>query len=231
MLTRNRGAMAHQAIACFRAQTYSNKRLLILDSSEPADGTLPYGQVDATSVWMPDMCGKTVGELRNAANWCASGWGEAEIIIHLDSDDFSHPARFSEQVSLLRGSSGADCVGFNEMLFWRQSISEAWLYRNPDPHYALGTSLCYWRQTWERKPFEATSQGEDQRLIAGLNVVSSENDSLQAAGPRMIARIHPGNTSTAYKPEAMQRESQKRNGMWKRVPEWDKYCDGIFRSA
>lgn len=230
--------IARQAIACFNAQVYGGKmRLVIFDSREEWRGA----------------GNPTIGQLRNEANALV----EEDIIVHLDDDDFSHPARFAEQVALLQ-SSGADCVGYNEMLFWREPIptsqftalvsplnpppGEAWLYRNPDPHYALGTSLCYWRKTWERKPFEATSQGEDLRWIAGFKIIgvsaqmeTSFRQIKEPMGcwethtqPRMIARIHPGNTSTAYRPDAMHRESKKRNGMWKRVPEWDSYCAGVF---
>ena len=257
MLTANRPAMAKQAVECFRAQTYnSEQRILFVcdtgnDTKWSADlyGKENEGFFDAT----PHK-GKSIGELRNLAMRCF----ESEIVIHWDDDDFSHPNRIAEQVALLQ-SSGADCVGYNECLFWREPVhsvefparqpggrtcvrnipGEAWLYRNPDPHYALGTSLCYWRKTWERKLFEATSQGEDLRWIAGLKVAAvsgidwadsrfAQYSTVDKHVPRMIARIHSGNTSTAYKPEAMQREAQKRDGMWKRVPEWDSYCAGVF---
>ena len=42
----------------------------------------------------------------------------ADILVHLDDDDYSHPNRIAEQVVLLQ-SSGADCVGYREMLFWQ----------------------------------------------------------------------------------------------------------------
>ena len=247
--------MTAHAIRCFEAQTYEAKRLIIYDTSKGPivrfRGHYQHCVIGGSSL--------TVGELRNEANR-HSGTDE-EIIVTWDSDENSHPNRIAEQVALLQ-SSGADCVGYNEMLFAREKRwcdcatgkygahtlgcasgpGEAWLYRNTDPHYALGTSLCYWRKTWERKPFEATSQGEDLRFIAGLKVsavsaipvlsgdwwkVLAEHG--YADAPRMIARIHPGNTSTAYRPEAMLRESQKRNGMWKRVAEWDSYCAGQFK--
>lgn len=268
MVTCERGAMAQQAVACFRAQSYADKRLLILDSSVHSDPTLPYGQLDATTVWTPDMNGKTIGELRNAANWCAADWGAADIIAHLDSDDISHPNRIAEQIQLLQ-SSGADVVGYNEMLFWRelncchwcsneagktiyrnspdgfcqecgkdlQESGEAWLYSNKNPHYALGASLCYWRHVWERKPFESTSQGEDEKFIRGLKVAAVSSipadrplivptPVIQLAHdkePRMIARIHGTNTSTAYSPRKMEAARE-----WRRVAEWDKYCQGVF---
>jgi hypothetical protein len=187
--------------------------------------------------------------------------GQFDIVAHFDSDDISHSERLSEQVALLQ-SSGADVVGFNEMLFWREPVhavdfpaqtpggcdigvrnvpGEAWLYQNPNPRYALGTSLAYWRHVWERKPFESTSQGEDERFLRGLKVVSTsamdhmgavrvgENPPADCFDIRMIARIHAGNTSTAYSPRKMEAEARKPNAMWQRVPAWDAFCAETMR--
>lgn len=181
--------------------------------------------------------------MRNAANGIRH-FDEPDILIHWDDDDWSHPSRITEQVALLR-SSGADCVGYNEMLFWREphgfdrsennSRGEAWLYSNPNPGYALGTSLCYWRKTWERKPFPATSVGEDLQFITGLKCVgvstlaqpctSWRSQDIERptaeSEPRMIARIHAGNTITGYK-------NIHREPMWKRVPEWDAHLRSVM---
>jgi hypothetical protein len=244
LLTANRPAMARQAVENFRAQTYANKRLTVYDTGSLQLGITFNWEDRSEAHWSSGgrnefwrtkgINGSPIGVLRNEANEVSA----SDILIHWDDDDYSHPNRIAEQVALLQ-SSGADCVGYNEMLFWDSRCDDdaAWLYHNPDPRYALGTSLCYWRKTWERKPFEATSQGEDLRWIAGLNVVgkssmvydspeecAAENDSLRSAGPRMIARIHPGNTSTAYDPRKMAAESKKKNPAWQRVPAWDEFC-------
>lgn len=247
MLTANRPEMARRAVECFRAQTYSRKQLFVLDTS-PGAGDLPL-MTDAqagefTACCTPTIKPVTIGELRNEANRVSrvvfgSDIARPDILIHWDDDDFSHPNRIAEQVALLQ-SSGADCVGYREMLFWRKPYScaagEACLYTAQNPEHVLGTSLCYWRKTWERKPFGATSQGEDCRFTAGLKVVSvSSFDMLGDLGweklpeghqrrfPRMIARIHAGNTSNAYRPDEMARVKE-----WQRVPAWDEYCRGIF---
>jgi hypothetical protein len=196
---------------------------------------------------------------------------EPDIFVHFDDDDFSHPNRIDEQVALLQ-SSGADVVGYREMLFWREARCpdcgepmkaeagyygmscdhqseirpEAWLYSNPDPRYCLGASLCYWRKTWERKPFEATSQGEDVRFCTGLKCVAITSMPVATfdigkngdptndpkVQPRMIARIHSGNTSTAYRSanpgEDRLRLAELQGSCWKRAPEWDSYCRGVM---
>ena len=258
MLTADRPEMAKRAVECFRAQTYPAKRLLILDSATHHATGLPWGEGNATSgdtttVWTPDMNGKTVGELRNAANAESIGWGVwhltqrafvvPDILIHWDDDDYSHPERIAEQVALLQASN-ADAVGYREMLFWREGeperygaisdleparLGESWLYTSPDPRYCLGTSLCYWRTTWERKPFEPTSQGEDAAFVAGLSTVGipAFGDSSHRNNPRMIARIHNGNTSNAYRPELMAM-IERQGGEWRRAPEWDSYCRKVM---
>ena len=255
LLTADRPEYARRAVAAFRAQTYQAKRLLVFDTGKRPLHDLDIGDGDAPE-WYAER-GKldgfqTVGTLRNlAASFPMAN--TSDILIHFDDDDFSHANRIAEQVALLR-SSGADVVGYNEMLFWReadacstierrdstsiargQSYGEAWLYSNPDPRYCLGTSLCYWRKTWERKPFEATSQGEDIRFCTGLKCVGvrgigspivAEDHPPDQDTPRMIARIHAGNTSTVYRPELMA-AIERQGGEWKRVPEWDSYCRGV----
>ena len=209
-----------------------------------ADSNASVGFIDARLIG-----GKPIGYLRNfVAETLCKAPNPPDAFVHWDSDDFSHPNRIAEQVALLR-STGADVVGYREMLFWREPEKvrggrlppqfyptypgEAWLYSNPDPRYCLGTSLCYWRKTWERKPFEATSQGEDLRFWTGLKSIGVSSlagvprFTAYTAYPRMIASIHAGNTSTVYRPELMA-AIERQGGEWKRAPEWDSYCRGVM---
>ena len=221
-ITADRPDLTRKAVACFEGQTYRAKRLVIYDTSKAAGEIVRYhGHFQRVVIGGSQQ---TMGEMRNTANAFAD---PGEVIVQWDSDDFSDPNRIAEQVALLQ-SSGADCVGFNEMLFWREPspelpCGEAWLYNNPNPTYALGTSLCYWRESWSRKPFAATNVGEDLQFCTGLKVLGlsslTEMGSIAGCDPRMIARIHPGNTSTAYAPEKMRANSE-----WRRVPEWDDFC-------
>lgn len=286
MLTADRPEMARRAIECFRRQTYPAKRLLIWDSGTQTLETPWYDEED-----YPDVSHvlaerrDTIGDLRNEAN---SFWTEYPILIHWDDDDWSHPNRISEQVALLQ-SSGAEAVGYREMLFWREPRvneaigmypttqkdhgGEAWLYVNRKPTYALGTSLCYWRTVWQWRLFEPLNDGEDTAWLAGVRSVgiSGLGDKVQVViapwdlpggetgaefisryhatckrlmdahlqemeqygyrpQPRMIASIHDGNTSPAYRPELM-RASQKQGGEWRRVPEWDEYCRQVMTGS
>jgi hypothetical protein len=242
MLTADRPELAKRAVECFRRQTYSRARLCVLDTGRAH--ALPESRDIKVGVFhSPDSRGKSISALRNLVAGGVSNRGShntkpPDIFAHWDDDDWSHPERIAEQVALLQ-SSGADCVGYNQMLFWRQPFGfrplndddpgEAWLYSNENPGYGLGTSLCYWRKTWERKPFPATNVGEDLQFTTGLkcagvsSFVGGYHEPDDLTPPRMIARIHPGNTSTAYTPEKMRANSE-----WKRVPEWDQWVRNVM---
>ena len=235
LLTRDRPEMAARAVRCFRRQSYENKWLLIFYQVEE---DLGYPEQNIAEIYMPDAYGKSIGRLRNLANsFTDKTLGiEADIIAHWDSDDYSHHNRIAEQVELLQ-SSGADVVGYNEMLFWDTRPGQfcgAWMYRNTNTHRPLGTSLCYWRHAWESKLFEDVSSGEDTRWLQGLAVKSQSSlvvkglpgipasvppivyaSDLGVSVARMICTIHGSNTSSSYEVGKMDPYE------WRRVPAWD----------
>jgi hypothetical protein len=159
----------------------------------------------------------TIGEMRNAANEHV----RADIIIHWDDDDWSCPTRVAEQVRMLQ-ATGAEIVGYNEMFFARTSPGsdavEAWLYSQRNRRYALGTSLCYWRHVWQRRHFEHTSSGEDQRFISGLNIIGVS--ALRWGYDRMVARIHGGNTCSKIEPGCSE---------WTRAPQYDQKLKDLLK--
>ena len=238
ILKNGRDEMAARAVRSFNAQTYPNKKLLIWDTGAP---TVEFEHESELvhHVQVETDPNSTIGQLRNEA---LGSWTEYDIACHFDSDDLSHPNRIAEQVALLQ-SSGAECVGYKNMLFWRDywnqrlerdelakctcgldsfaGISfarmdvvckkhdvgvrlhqpQAWLYTG-GPHFpALGTSLCYWRKTWERVPFPERMNereqnpkgiGEDRNVVCGkwsvFRFLLMIQDSIYE--PRMIASIH-----------------------------------------
>lgn len=244
MLTRDRPEMAARALRCFEAQTYGRKRLLVVNS-----GPTPLFK-ETENIWEPCFVGAdamSIGELRNlgcrfAAGNYAKSAERPDIIIHWDDDDWSHPFRISEQVALLQ-QSGAEAVGYHDLLFWDTSRKpkhqpfefeepgETWLYTAEHPTYFPGTSACYWRSTWERKPFADVSVGEDMIWWTGLKtaVATSLMDRYgmpmygwrhRRIEPRMIASIHGGNTASRIDANAAK--------AWRRVPEWDSCCREVM---
>lgn len=246
MLTRDRPELARKAVECFRAQTYENKVLLIWNSGkEPSEYYGSETNEQITEIWGASNDGDSIGRLRNDA---VSFWNAFPIMIHWDDDDWSHPNRIAEQVALLQ-ASGAEVVGYNEMLFWREPrrpslegecaqihFGDAWLYSNSKPPaYALGTSLCYWRKTWEAHHFADETQGVEDHWLRETNLVSVSSIGEPYRGkvgtaylgdePRMIARIHAGNTSNGYKLEEYVALGTTN---WKRVSEWNERVRGIL---
>ncbi len=245
--------MVRRAVNCFHSQTYENKQLLIL-----GDGFEKYKD-QGVDVWPLSGFEKprSIGALRNLAN----GLSEGDILAHFDSDDWSHPNRVAEQVSLLTSSRpkcgcsqalnvtgrcphgnelGAECVGYSEMLFWDERhyvarvrprgfdescegyVNEAWIYRSTMQNYALGTSMCYWSDTWRRgNAFPDRSEGcDDLYWSTGNRVkITSVSAFQEDAGifhhPKMIASIHGGNTCAKLDPGKKE---------WTRVPVCDVYC-------
>jgi len=235
-LTKDRPEMLRRAVACFKAQTYPRKRMLIWDTSHELERSHQVASGDVVHVFTDPRSGASIGALRNDAN---SFWAEYDLIAHFDDDDLSHSRRLEEQVQLLQKNS-ADVVGYSDMLFWREPRvsagdtsgcalcgtmpcvcdGEAWLYLGPQK--ALGTSLLYRRQAWERTPFPdqprpGFATGEESTWLKSQLLVT-ESSFVTARHPRMIASIHGGNTSGSYKLIGSAPES------WRRVPEFDDYC-------
>lgn len=103
---------------------------------------------------------------------------------------------------------------------------EAWLYRQPRPGYALGTSLMYWCRAWEHNPFPDQSNGEDFEFLKHVSCKSETSwprNELTSIEPRMIATVHGGNTATIIDPS--------RHSEWRRVPDWDARVRAILGAA
>lgn len=231
MLTRDRPEMARRAVECFRAQTYDPTRrfLCILDTSTKAAWLTRSDDLDIGHDWRPSMQGETIGALRNFANQVLP---EPDIFVHWDDDDWSNPRRIEEQVFFLM-ETGAEVVGYDELLFWRTPAGQAWLYRAPKIGPPPGTTLCYWRQTWRRKAFPAKHVGEDYDWCRNLNVAMAASmiDPLHAdyCEPPMIASIHGANTNaSAYDLESYVARGSRE---WKQLgPEWADYCRKVMET-
>ena len=246
MLTKDRPEMARRAVESFRAQTYWNKCLFVLADSPATAPATDMMRGEFLAILSHSYVPRSIGSLRNLAVSGAAGQFKPDIFIHFDDDDYSHPSRIEEQVAHLQ-SSGADVVGFNELLFWREGVQlrpdpsyewdraagEAWLYKHRTN--APGTTLCYWRKTFERKPFPDLNNGEDYHWLQGLKVAAvpgfgianlevEPNLKGRTFGdyfqPRMIASIHGGNTL----PYDIEGQIERGSREWKRIPNYDAYC-------
>jgi glycosyltransferase involved in cell wall biosynthesis len=185
MPTCDRREFIPQALACWQAQTYPNKELVIVDNGidpirDMVDG-LPH-----VSYWHVGTEKLSTGEMRNRACSMATG----TIFAHWDDDDYSHPKRLLEQHRLMISMS-VSLVGYNAMYFIDQEQRQAWLYSNPE-FYALGTSLMYTKDYWRAGRFPDLDVAEDSAFIERAQ--HRRAMSVRAADDRLIARIHSRNT-------------------------------------
>jgi hypothetical protein len=168
-----------------------------------------------------DLAGN-IGDARNAAlEQMARQSQPPDIVLHWDDDDWSAPRRVADQVGML---TALDCVGYNEMLFCARMFfdrPEAWRYLAPFAHYMLGTSMCYWLETWRRHPFAQGNAGCDD--LAWVNNAAIRKHSMSGidplGNPLMVATVHPANTCTSIVQGATE---------WERVPVYDEMVRGIF---
>jgi len=260
MLVDGRREMVARAVQSFRAQTYRDAHMLVFDSGEDQfswrqphtcssderegggcpvclDEDLTDWRASEIHVDAREFRGSTIGALRNAANALAN---RADIIVHWDSDDWSHPRRLEEQVGLLQ-ASGKACVGYREALFWdtRGLTAEefhsgfdgaAWLYRNGDVRFVLGASMCYWRSAWESCPFDDAPHEDRRWWLRNAALCRAQSAVMYASVrgvpmsiARMVCGIHGGNT------EAYDRATMRSAPEWRRTPGWDKYCQEVMR--
>lgn len=253
MLVNGRADMCARALRCFEAQTYPSADLLIYDTSEQSLAFNPPRGARWT-VAIPKTHGETIGALRNEANELAVS---ADIIMHWDSDDWSHPRRIEEQVALLQ-ASGKECVGYRDMLFWETypgcptcaktlgvhrdpsdcPHARAWLYTNANPKYCLGTSLCYWRRVWQRHPFAdlpkgPTGAGEDTQWLRGVDSLGvacvAAQDDPNSDDPMDQPRMIASVYGGNTTSIAALGIKHGRAPEWRRAAEFDAYCRGAMK--
>ncbi len=224
-LTADRPELTARAVKCFLEQRYEPKSLLLFDS-----GHSPY-RADSRHATVGYTYYKrngrdTIGLLRNLAN----GQVQADIIMHWDSDDWSHPYRMGEQVAELEASR-VDVVGYGKLLFWDSRPlqmgvnAEAWMYDNAGRgHWMPGTTLCYWKNAWRRREFpERKVVAEDSEWLQHISTKAGcfYGTACEANPvPRMIAHLHGGNTAKVDPADLVKQGATQ----WRRMPEWDGFC-------
>lgn len=190
MPTRGRGGFLEAAVACFAAQTWANRELVILEDGDRAEG-LPFlaGWIKAgLSINYRFLGGRrTTGAKRNACIQLARG----EYIAHFDDDDWSSPDRLETQLGALLERPLLLGTAFRSIAFWKEETGEAWRYTSSRPQCGAGTSFVYRKTAALGHPFADKMKGEDGdflKQVGGLFHFEPGHD-------RIVARIHPGNTS------------------------------------
>ncbi len=134
-----REAFARKAVACFQAQTYERRELVIVYDADRPDCALPTvdslrsagGRTDgvggptgnvATSTSrlvrvINGDCGKSLGELRNLTLDSAAG----DVVCQWDDDDQSHPERLARQWEAMREVKAGSCLMSSQFHYFSQS--------------------------------------------------------------------------------------------------------------
>jgi glycosyltransferase involved in cell wall biosynthesis len=185
-LTRNRLEWLKKAVACYEAQTYAPRELVIIADAEP--DVLGCRLPASARVFFAGPI--NVGRKRNFGCRLAAG----DLVAHWDDDDYSAPQRLADQVRHLV-ESGAAVTGYHTMKF--TDGSRWWRYSVPAPTgFAIATSLCYRRSFWREHPFEEWQCGQDEAFV---NAAAREKQlSSQPDLDLMYATVHPGNTSPRF---------------------------------
>ena len=199
--TKDRAAYIPHAIRCYQAQTYPLKELIIVDNGTditdtliPPDPSIRYARVKGKF---------TTGDMRNMCARYALG----EIVCHFDSDDWSAPERVTDQVTRL-GEFGV-VTGYHSMLFYDERDGKTYQWHTPRSHpsrFALGTSLCYRWEWWQKNPFPSLKIGEDIRFFQHAQRLAGHLVTTVPADLKMVARVHANQTSrkslnrTSYAP-------------------------------
>ena len=197
MPTRERPGMAARALACWRAQDWPDKELVVVDDRDAP--SFPSGIDEPGVVYHVLDQRLTVGAKRNIACELASG----EVIIHFDSDDFSAPGRIRDQVERMIALDKS-VSAYSGMTF--TDGKNYWLYPEVKD-LALGTSLCFKKSWWLAHKFKDMQVGQDECF--GHQAAYANQLITVPAGNMMIATNHPQNTS----PRSTDR------GPWRKIPD------------
>ncbi|HUS96594.1 MAG TPA: glycosyltransferase family A protein [Hyphomicrobiaceae bacterium] len=170
------------AAACFLAQSYESKELIIV--GEPEDGVSDLLPVSPQIKFI--TASGLIGHKRNVACTFAAG----DLIAHWDDDDWSAPERLAVQAETLALAPDAVLTGFRSLLFYDERDGAVWKYRGRIG-YAPGTTFCYRREFWTAHNFRDVQVQEDNFFLdcARSQLAIRERSDL------MVALIHDGSTA------------------------------------
>ena len=193
MPTRNRRRFIPGSIACFLAQDYPQRELIIVDDGDEVISDLIPDDVRVRYIRLHRP--HTTGSKRNLA--CAQADGL--IIANWDDDDYYAPHRLRYQAEALLGGAG-DCSGLAMDRIVDVARWQGWRHSLPGDRtlsvfeLAIGPTLMYWRWVWEYMArFPDSSMGEDVAFLEharrkGIQLVA------QAHGDSFVYVRHSHNT-------------------------------------
>lgn len=178
--TATRPELLRRCIQQFLAQDYANKEMVIVCGNSE----------DLPELWeetygITALGGEygSIGMKRNAGCELAKG----QIILHMDDDDLYAPDWITRSVAALGKN---DLTGLSAAYFYNGAELREFVYAGKQP-YVCGATMCYWKKTWERKPFPNLNSGEDTLFCANNGRVIPHDYK-----EGFCAMIHGGNTAS-----------------------------------
>lgn len=156
--------LANTSIELFRAQTYHNRTLLIINDGEalnPKDNNIK-------EVCMPKQ--HSLGMLRNIALDLID---EGQLVCQWDDDDYYPPYRLNQQMTYL-AISGKEAVTYAHQTIYSFPTRSA-LYYTSDAEYGIEGTIIH-RNTKVRYP--DCGLGEDTEFIKQFDVAVIDNDEI-----------------------------------------------------
>jgi len=162
-VTRKRPLLLQRAIACFDAQTYAHKELVLLyesdDQETEAVVRLLLPRADITVIRMDRTERRKLGYLRNKAIDAAKGM----FVCQWDDDDWHHAERLTCQYGAVRSRSLRGCILSRWVIF--DSLSGRAYLSSERPWE--GSLLCERSLLLENR-YENLAKGEDTPVIRNL---------------------------------------------------------------
>lgn len=131
------------------------------------------------------------------------GASKGDIIVRFDSDDIYSPDYVSRGVEFLLYNK-AHVTGINECYFYNPYERKAWVFRNKNKDYVIGSGMCFYKSIWQKHPFKHINSGEDSLWIENLRGVKAMHYNGQ-----LIATIHGYNTASHAQLKSMKRISHE----------------------
>lgn len=203
MPTANRQKFIPLAISYFKAQSYPNKELVIIDDGLESVRNLIPEDPEIRYYYTAPL--GTIGVKRNYACEKANG----DIIMHWDDDDWYAADWVSKQVDALI-TSNADITGLNRVDFYSPAVDKRWRYEDLDLEkpWLCGATMAYRKSFWQAHPFIDIQVGEDYDFVWNTGAKTFALDYMTG----FVALLHPHNTS--IKP--VENIRHKKNGTtWK----------------
>ena len=188
MPTYNRRHLIPMALACYLAQDWEEKELIVVDDgSDPIGDLLGKVRAESSVYYLKPKVRMAIGAKRNLCCERASG----QIIAHWDDDDWSASGRITDQVTRLI-DSGKQMSGYHSILFWHLEKKKAYKYVSQNPNYSSGSALCYRKTFWQANHFPPLQYAEDNAFV---DAARNRNGLISVdAGQMMVVRAHAGCT-------------------------------------